>query len=87
MLVNKANPVGVALFLCRHFLLFNTFSKMLTSRLKILYVIYPDKILENIKMLWHIKDNLIFQIPSDMIKDISQKKWRKGERLNVPVRA
>ena len=33
---------------------------MLTSRLKILYVIYPDKIPENIKMLWHIKDNLIF---------------------------
>ena len=33
---------------------------MLTSRLKILYVIYPDKILENIKTLWYIKDNLIF---------------------------
>ena len=52
-----------------------------------MYIIYPDKIPENIKMLWHIKDNLIFQIPSEMIKDISQKKWRKGERLNVPVRA
>ena len=56
MLVNKANPVG----LCRHFLLFNKFSKMLTSRLKTLYVIYPDKILENIKTLWYIKDNLNF---------------------------
>ena len=60
MLVNKANPVEVALSLCRHFLLFNTFSKMLTSRLKTLYVIYPDKILENIKTLWYIKDHLSF---------------------------
>ena len=33
---------------------------MLTSRLKTLYVIYPDKILENIKMLWYIKDHLNF---------------------------
>ena len=60
MLVDKANPVGVAFSLCRRFLLFNKFSKMLTSRLKTLYVIYPDKILENIKTLWYIKDNLNF---------------------------
>ena len=33
---------------------------MLTSRLKTLYVIYPDKILENIKTLWYIKDHLNF---------------------------
>ena len=33
---------------------------MLASRLKTFYVIYPDKILENNKTLWYIKDNLNF---------------------------
>ena len=60
---------------------------MLTSQLKTFYVIYPDKILENNKTLWYIKDNLNFSNTKQDDKRHIPEKWRRGERLNVPVRA
>ena len=87
ILGNKANPVGVVLFLCRHFLSFNKFSKLLTSRLKTLYVIYPDKILENNKTLWYIKDNLNFSNTKQDDKRHFTEKVEKRWKIKCPCKS
>ena len=60
---------------------------MLTSRLKTLHVIYPDKILENNKMLWHIKDNLNFSNTKRDDKRHFTEKVEKRGKIKCPCKS